>query len=1463
MHVWTTCAGARGRRATSRRRRTAPVLYGERLERRTLLSVGGGFTNSGLLGQYYPNTSLSGTPAFTRQDDRIDFNWGSDVVVGGSTSPGFNAVGPTNFSVQWTGQVVPNFSETYTFTTESDDGVRLFIRPTGSSAWSELIDDWTPHAVTADSGSYTVTAGQSYDIRLEYFQASGGAYLQLDWSSPSTPREVIDPLSTAGINAVTYVDQIYADAMKSARVEWGSPTNYFPLVPADANGWPLADATKVVWEGQDPTAMTGTYLLQFQGEATVTTGFSLGEFAAGGQSYGTTLPAGAGYNAVTNTTTATMQIAPNPLDQILYLTFTNTQRTPSSPLGSGLTDISLMKPTAPGASTYYSPGTLFDANVEAAFADYTTERWLTANNNTTEVNWSDRVLPGFAQAAFADNHTVWEYLVMLANETGKDLYITVPVNASPDYVTKLAELIRYGSDGVNPYTTPQADPVYPGLNPNLRVYVEWSNEVWNSAFSQNAAAVADASAAVQDGTPDGAIINYDGNAPNGDFRRWVALRTVQASDSFRSVFGDAAMGNQVRMVLEFQYNGWQDTASTELQFIDDYFDNADGRTHVADPHPVNYYLWGAGAAAYFTSGNPTGAQDIVVFGNSGFESSSAAIAPGTALADPTGAAWSFTGDAGIYHDEVTIPAAASQTLGNLTQPTDGASDFGYEFTVGNQNVGVYELGRWVAPGDTEYHTVEILQAGTMAVVASAGVNTAGVAPGQYAYTTLTRPAVLSANTTYLIVSNEDGHDPFYDETTHIAASPGITLGRAVSLVGNPSAWTIADGPAGNAFGPVDFRFAAAPVGNLGFVPNSPEGSQAAYIDGSGTMSQTIDFPSTGTFALQITAANKDGAPNALRVFVDNVEITPYLNSYTPTSIPWTPGSGTWGIDDRNYNTVGTAPFTITTPGFHTITIVGTGSAGSYTFLDAVQVTSADAIFAGGIPGIGDPGTAASTMSANYQAQLNLGADFALTYGLQVVAYEGGWALGGDGGGTPLQNYAKFVDPRAEQANLDSLTAFERSGGALYVFGTYDQWPTDNSAQAASFPLLQAIVAASKTAPATPTNALTNFGSLTLANRTLASQLAIANGVGTLPAGGWLTWNILVAQPGTYTFTLNMGTGGSVLLSIDGSNHAVVAAPNGGQAVGTSTLSRGLHTVRVSVTSGLATFATLDVNKSSLSTSDTGSLSATGTVPVATLPAWLSPDSVATWDASSRTLTVAGAVTIISDPGSDSPIIIASGPAAQITIKPSTVGFVHFGGVSLANGALIVVPSVPGRTHTNHNVIVIDSAGGAIPIFSIDATSKFDLQDNDLIVQNGNLAAIEAAAAEGRDLAAGNTWDGNGLTSSTAETNDANQGYEQTLLGVGLNGNLIDGSYATWQAGTSTMTLGPNDVIVKYTYNGDFDLNGMVDDNDAGILGGDYGAIALGNDGFIYGDTDGNGTVDDNDVGMFGLFYGSGTHGDQL
>lgn len=135
---------------------------------------GGGGTN-GLTATYFDNHDFTGA-SVTRIDPRVDFTWGG--------SPASGIAGDT-FSVRWTGQVQPQFSETYTFYTQSNDGVRLWVNG------QLLINNWTVHSTTVNSATIALTAGQRYSIQMEYFDATGTAVARLGWSSRSTPLEII------------------------------------------------------------------------------------------------------------------------------------------------------------------------------------------------------------------------------------------------------------------------------------------------------------------------------------------------------------------------------------------------------------------------------------------------------------------------------------------------------------------------------------------------------------------------------------------------------------------------------------------------------------------------------------------------------------------------------------------------------------------------------------------------------------------------------------------------------------------------------------------------------------------------------------------------------------------------------------------------------------------------------------------------------------------------------------------------------------------------------------------------------------------------------------------------------------------------------------------------------------------------------------------------------------------------
>ncbi|WP_218032105.1 discoidin domain-containing protein [Dictyobacter kobayashii] len=448
---------------------------------------------------------------------------------------------------------------------------------------------------------------------------------------PSTiPAKAAGTPPAMGINLIgvgdTNTDFLFADMIKEGfRLQ--PPPNSSTTPALDANGWPTGDFSAFLWDGGfNPPAnkINGTYALRFTGKAHVGARFAFGTVSPQ-NSDGTT----GTYDASTNTTTATVVYTAD----TMALEFTNTQRTASSATNTGVTNIQLMRPVSPGASTSYSFNTTFTTDIKTLVSKFQAIRFMdySATNGNTDVNWADRQSPvGPSQGKGA-----WEYAIQLCNETGRDAYINVPALATDDYVTQLAQLFKYGSDtNGNVYTSPQANPVHAPLNSNLHLYIEYSNEVWNgmfASFNQNYNA---AQAEVAAGN---SPLNYDGETGTYQWGwRRIGLRIKQISDIFRSVFGDSAMppnaSAHIRPLLEWQYGDAQGTADQPLNFLNNYYNNADGKQHVSNPHPVNYFLWGGGGAAY-TGVNNANASTIDDMYNSGFGDGTVNPSTGTVKTD--------------------------------------------------------------------------------------------------------------------------------------------------------------------------------------------------------------------------------------------------------------------------------------------------------------------------------------------------------------------------------------------------------------------------------------------------------------------------------------------------------------------------------------------------------------------------------------------------------------------------------------------------------------------------------------------------------------------------------------------------------------------------------------------------------------------------------------------------------------
>jgi beta-glucosidase len=128
----------------------------------------------GLKGEYYANPDLSGTPAMTRIDRRIRFDWGESAPA--------TSMPQDNFSIRWTGKIRVDSDGEYQFFVQGDDGFRLSVNG------QMLIDEWRDQAATLKEARTTLKAGRPAEIRLEYYERSGSAQVSFGWSKAVPPK---------------------------------------------------------------------------------------------------------------------------------------------------------------------------------------------------------------------------------------------------------------------------------------------------------------------------------------------------------------------------------------------------------------------------------------------------------------------------------------------------------------------------------------------------------------------------------------------------------------------------------------------------------------------------------------------------------------------------------------------------------------------------------------------------------------------------------------------------------------------------------------------------------------------------------------------------------------------------------------------------------------------------------------------------------------------------------------------------------------------------------------------------------------------------------------------------------------------------------------------------------------------------------------------------------------------------
>ncbi|WP_202845658.1 glycoside hydrolase family 3 protein [Luteimonas saliphila] len=170
-----------------------------------------GATERGLRGEYFTSKDLSGEPVLVRVDTQIGFRWdrGSptdNLMARGEAGPD-NAMPNENFSIRWSGQLLPPVSGRYRIEAGANDGFRLYIDG------RRVLDHWEDaERLRADSVELDLEGGRAYDIRLEYYEAERDASVRLAWDLPGGKPTFDEALEAArGADAVVFVGGLTGD----------------------------------------------------------------------------------------------------------------------------------------------------------------------------------------------------------------------------------------------------------------------------------------------------------------------------------------------------------------------------------------------------------------------------------------------------------------------------------------------------------------------------------------------------------------------------------------------------------------------------------------------------------------------------------------------------------------------------------------------------------------------------------------------------------------------------------------------------------------------------------------------------------------------------------------------------------------------------------------------------------------------------------------------------------------------------------------------------------------------------------------------------------------------------------------------------------------------------------------------------------------------------------------------------
>ena len=332
----------------------------------------------------------------------------------------------------------------------------------------------------------------------------------------------------SGINLGNIHSDGYVDMVKGA-LPFDKGSTDVPLAGAelDADGWPLRDFRLLLMDNRpvaewnnlidDPEAYrvdySGTYQGSFKGKAQINN--IGGPWAVENQAY----------EESTNTTTFDLVIGPPGLNHgLVIMNFTNTQKTGAGQMNTGISALKITRPGYEGREDQHFADHLIDVLLDIKFAAIRSQNFTGTTSwdiqYPEEYHWDQRKLPDDPIQSQPFNgkreRAAWEHFIDLCNAANSDIWINVPISASDDYVTNLAQLLETRLDA------------------SLNIYVENDNEIWNSApgfigtYNYN-----------QDEANDLGISDQEN----------IARRAVELSKLFAGIFGQNEINSRIRVVL--------------------------------------------------------------------------------------------------------------------------------------------------------------------------------------------------------------------------------------------------------------------------------------------------------------------------------------------------------------------------------------------------------------------------------------------------------------------------------------------------------------------------------------------------------------------------------------------------------------------------------------------------------------------------------------------------------------------------------------------------------------------------------------------------------------------------------------------------------------------------------------------------------------------------------------------------